>query len=104
MKKVLLAVVGACVADVCLAADVAFTGTGRYLDPTAWAAGALPEAGDTVNVEAGAELTFDGAADQEQVVGRFNLGSTENGAAMISPAKHRANTGRKSIWFPCRVG
>jgi len=84
MKKVLLAVVGTCVADVCLAADVAFTGTGRYLDPTAWAAGALPEAGDTVNVEAGAELTFDGAADLEQVVGRFNLGSTENGAA--SPA------------------
>ena len=91
MKKVLLAVVGACIADVCMAADVAFTGSGRYIDPTAWAAGALPADGDIVNVEAGASLTFDAAADATVTLARINVGSTENGAD--SPATFLMQSG-----------
>lgn len=56
------------------AATESFSGTGSWMDPTAWNAGKLPDATNTVQVAGGAQLTFAADAATTQSVARLELG------------------------------
>jgi len=62
------------------AADVVWTGTGSWLDPTAWSSGALPASSNSVDIAAGSVVTFAGAAADEFKVGAVNLAATGDSA------------------------
>ncbi len=51
-----------------------FSGTGSWMDSTAWDAGKLPDATNTVQVAGGAQLTFAADAATTQSVARLELG------------------------------
>ena len=80
LKKVSLVFVGL-VAVPGFAATEFFSGMGAWMDPTAWDAGRLPDATNTVQVAGGAQLTFAAETATTQSVARLELGYQKDVAA-----------------------